>query len=169
MAIRKILQFPNPKLKLKSTPADLSSPDTIQAAQDILDTMANTENAAGLAAPQIDIQLRIVGMRTDQEAPLICINPTLSDLSAEKETDIEACLSVDGAVYNAAVERHRSVTLTAYNMQLEKFSVQLEGFYARCIQHEIDHLDGVLFIDYLSRLKRERLKKHISKQKTLTN
>ena len=165
MPIREILQYPNPRLALKSSAADPKSDSAKACAQDIIDTMQSMDNAAGLAAPQINQHLRIVGMYLNGQADLrIFINPELSNFSDEFSKEVEACLSVDGAVFSALVKRPVAVTVTAYDVNGEQFSLDLDGFAARCIQHEVDHLDGVLFVDHLSRLKRMQLKKSLLKQ-----
>ena len=165
MAIRKILQFPDLRLAQKSVAVDPASKVATSCAKDIIDTMRSMDNAAGLAAPQINEQLRIVGMYMDStKQPTIFINPELSNLSEQQSTENEACLSVDGATFSAAVTRPCSVTVTAYDINAKQFTLDLDDFYARCIQHEIDHLNGVLFVDYLSRLKRNKLKALINKR-----
>ena len=121
-------------------------------------------NAAGLAAPQINQHLRIVGMYlTDKTDLRIFINPVLSNFGAEYAKEVEACLSVDGAVFSALVKRPTTVTVSAHDINGDPFTLELDGFAARCIQHEVDHLDGVLFVDHLSRLKRMQLKKSLLK------
>ena len=166
MAIRDILTVPNPVLKQVSTPVEVVD-DALRA---LMDDMLETMYAApgiGLAAVQIGVPKRVIVMdlaRGDEpKAPRYFVNPEITWRSEEMLPYEEGCLSVP-EIYDE-VERPARVKLRYLNYQGETVEEDAEGLYAVCIQHEMDHLQGVLFIDKLSRLKRERA---VAKVKKLT-
>ena len=158
MALREILVVPNPLLKQKSAPVEGPVTDELRA---LMDDMLETMYAApgiGLAAVQIGVPKRIIVMDLSREEgvkePQYFVNPEILWRSEETVPYEEGCLSVP-EIYDE-VERPAKVKLRYLNYAGEPVEEEAEGLYAVCIQHEMDHLEGVLFIDHLSRLKRER-------------
>jgi len=162
MALLEILHFPDPRLRKKATPVDKVTAKTRQLANDMLETMYDAPGV-GLAANQINIQKRVVviDVSEDKSAPLIFINPEIIYKQGEREHE-EGCLSVPEAY--EMVTRADTVTVKALNLEGDVFELKAEQLLATCIQHEIDHLDGKLFVDYISNLKRQRIKKRLEKQ-----
>ncbi len=165
MAIRDILVVPNPLLKQASTPVEQVD-DALRA---LMDDMLETMYAApgiGLAAIQIGEPKRVIVMDLAREGedkqPRYFVNPEILWKSEETVPYEEGCLSVPE--YYDEVQRPAKVKLRYLNYQGEPIEEEAEGLYAVCIQHEMDHLDGVLFIDHLSRLKREQAVKKVKKQ-----
>ena len=162
MATLNILQFPDPRLRKKAVPVDAVD-DGIRA---LVDDMFETMYAApgiGLAATQVNVQKRIIAIDISEEKnqPLTLINPRIQERRGEQEID-EGCLSVPG--FFEPVRRAGQIRISALNRDGEHFELDAEGLLAVCFQHEIDHLDGKLFVDYLSSLKRERIRKKLEKQ-----
>ena len=157
-----ILIHPDPRLKKVCVPvADLS--DSLRSlSDDMLETMY-AESGIGLAATQVNIQKRIVVIDLSEErnTPLILVNPEITKLEGT-ESMREGCLSVPE--YFDIVERAEYIEFNYRTLDDELINTNTDGLLAVCVQHEIDHLNGKLFIDYLSPLKRERLKKKIDKQ-----
>ena len=165
MALREILTVPNPVLKQKSAPVEGGVTDELRA---LMDDMLETMYAApgiGLAAVQVGVPRRIIVMDLsrdeDPPEPRHFVNPEIIWRSEETQPYEEGCLSVPE--YFDAVERPARVRLTYLNYAAEKVEEEAEGLYAVCIQHEMDHLEGVLFIDHLSRLKRAMALKKLEK------
>ncbi len=165
MAILKVLHFPDPRLRNKAVPVENIDSNVKEIAENMLDTMY-AENGIGLAATQVDIQQRIVviDLSEKKNEPLILINPEITKLEGN-ETMREGCLSVPD--YYDIVERAEYIEFCYKTLNNDLISTNSDGLLAVCVQHEIDHLDGKLFIDYLSLLKRQRLKKKIDKQEKL--
>jgi peptide deformylase len=166
MAIREILTVPNPVLKQVSQPV-AAVDDALRALMDdMLETMYDAPGI-GLAAIQIGEPRRVIVMdlaRDDEpKAPRYFVNPEIVWSSEESLGYEEGCLSVPE--YFDEVQRPSKVKLRYLNYQGEPVEEEAEGLYAVCIQHEMDHLDGVLFIDHLSRLKREQAVKKVKKLK----
>jgi peptide deformylase len=166
MAIREILTVPNPVLKQVSQPV-AGVDDALRALMDdMLETMYDAPGI-GLAAIQIGVAKRVIVMdlaREDEpKAPRYFVNPEILWSSEETQGYEEGCLSVPE--YFEEVQRPSKVRLRYLNYQGEQVEDDAEGLYAVCIQHEMDHLDGVLFIDHLSRLKREQAVKKVKKLK----
>ena len=155
MAIRPILTVPDPVLKQVSKPVDAVTDETRALMDDMLETMYAAPGI-GLAAVQIGVPLRVIVMdlaREDEpKAPRYFVNPEILELDGEKQPYEEGCLSVPD--YFDEVERPKRVRLRYLNYKGEPIEEWAEGMYAVCIQHEMDHLQGTLFIDHLSRLKR---------------
>ncbi|OYW43231.1 MAG: peptide deformylase [Rhodobacterales bacterium 12-64-8] len=155
MAIRTILTVPDPVLKQVSKPVDAVTDETRALMDDMLETMYAAPGI-GLAAVQIGVPLRVIVMdlaREDEpKAPLYFVNPEILELDGDKQPYEEGCLSVPD--YFDEVERPARVKLRYLNYKGEQIEEWAEGMYAVCIQHEMDHLQGTLFIDHLSRLKR---------------
>ena len=163
MAILKILHFPDKRLRLKAIPVDKITPKISDIAENMLEIMY-AEGGIGLAATQVNIQNRIIviDISENKNEPLILINPEILELEGKKESQ-EGCLSVPD--YFDVVQRAKNIELRYTTLTNEAITKTIDGLLAICIQHEIDHLNGKLFIDYLSPLKRNRLKKRIHKQK----
>lgn len=151
MAIRKIVTLPHPTLRRKARKVNGYGPDL----QKLIDDMVETMRAApgiGLAAPQIDIPLRVIvvefGSEDDSDRPaklFTVVNPEISRASQETVLGIEACLSIPGMAGD--VERAEAITVKGFNRKGQPIKIKADGWLARIFQHEIDHLDGVLFID----------------------
>ena len=155
MAIRPILTVPDPVLKQVSKPVDAVTDETRALMDDMLETMYAAPGI-GLAAVQIGVPVRVIVMDLAKEgeepAPRYFVNPELLEFDGEKQPYEEGCLSVPD--YFDEVERPKRVKLRYLNYTGEQIEEWAEGMYAVCIQHEMDHLQGTLFIDHLSRLKR---------------
>lgn len=162
MALLEILHFPDPRLRKKATPVNEVTAKIRQLAEDMLETMYDAPGV-GLAANQINVQKRIIviDVSEDKSSPLVLINPEIIQKKGEREHE-EGCLSVPEAY--EMVTRADTVTVKAINLDGEVFQLEAEELLATCIQHEIDHLDGKLFVDYISNLKRQRIKKRLEKQ-----
>jgi len=162
MALLNILHFPDPRLRKKATPIKEVTGTIRQLADDMLETMYDAPGV-GLAAIQINVQKRIVVIDTseDKSNPLIFINPEIIKKEGEREHE-EGCLSVPEAY--EIVTRADTVRVKALDRDGKPFELDADELLATCIQHEIDHLDGKLFVDYLSNLKRQRIKKRLEKQ-----
>jgi peptide deformylase len=165
MALREILTVPNPVLKQKSTPVEGGVTDEIRA---LMDDMLETMYAApgiGLAAVQIGVPKRVIVMdlarKDEPPQPRYFVNPEILWASEETQPYEEGCLSVP-EIFDE-VERPARVKLRYLNYQGEDVIEDAEGLFAVCIQHEMDHLEGVLFIDYLSRLKRDTAVRKVKK------
>jgi peptide deformylase len=164
MAIREILTVPHPVLKQVSQPVDKVDDELRALMDDMLETMYDAPGI-GLAAVQIGVPKRVIVMDLSREgedkAPQYFVNPEIVWKSDDVAPYEEGCLSVP-EIYDE-VERPARVKLRYLNYQGEQIEEDAEGLYAVCIQHEMDHLEGVLFIDYLSRLKREQAVKKVKK------
>jgi peptide deformylase len=164
MAIREILVVPHPVLKQVSTPVAIVDDDLRALMDDMLETMYDAPGI-GLAAVQIGVAKRVIVMdlagKDEPKAPRYFVNPEILWASEETAPYEEGCLSVPE--YYDEVERPARVKLKYLNYQGEPVEEDAEGMFAVCIQHEMDHLEGVLFIDHLSRLKREQAVKKVKK------
>jgi len=167
MALLDILHFPDPRLRKKATPIKEVTDKIRQLADDMLETMYDAPGV-GLAAVQINVQKRLVVIDTseDKSTPLVFINPEIIKKQGEREHE-EGCLSVPEAY--EIVTRADTVRVKALDRNGEPFELDADELLATCIQHEIDHLDGKLFVDYLSNLKRQRIKKRLEKQQKQKN
>ncbi|MYL23284.1 peptide deformylase [Vreelandella massiliensis] len=166
MAIRPILEYPDERLRTKAVPVEHVDAEVQQLVDDMIDTMYDARGI-GLAATQVDVHRRVVVMDVsdDNSAPLVLINPRYTPLGDVKEPLSEGCLSIPE--YYAEVPRYLKVTLNALDRNGEPYELEAEGLLAHCIQHELDHLEGVLFVDYLSPLKRNRVLKKMQKRHKL--
>lgn len=165
MAKMTVLKYPDERLRKVAQPI-AKVDDSIRAViDDMLETMYD-EQGVGLAATQVDVHQRlfVADCSEDQNEPLVFINPEITKAEGHFKND-EGCLSFPG-VY-AKVERAETITVKALDKNGEEFSLNAEGLLAICIQHEIDHLNGKLFVDYLSPLKRERIRKKLEKEQRL--
>jgi len=158
MSIRPLVILPDSKLRLVSEPIKDITDEIRRLADDMLDTMYDAPGV-GLAAIQVGVPVRMVTMDVsksdDERQPLVLINPEIIWSSEEKRTYEEGCLSIPE--YYEEVERPDRVRFRYMNLEGEIIEQDAEGLMATCVQHEIDHLNGVLFIDYLSKLKRDRV------------
>lgn len=151
MTKRTVLTSPNAELRVVSaemTPADISDPKTKQLVMDMIETM-KLENGIGIAAPQIGIHKRLIIVNVGENDPRAFLNPKIISKSFLKMESEEGCLSVPGVF--GIVKRHRSVTVTAQDLHGNKMTFRAEGLMAIVFQHEIDHLNGILFIDKVIR------------------
>jgi peptide deformylase len=163
MALLEILEYPDPRLRTKATPVTDFGPALQKQIDEMFETMYHAPGI-GLAATQVNYhkQLIVIDISDDKSEPLVLINPKILERRGVEERE-EGCLSFPG-VY-ARIERADEVTLEALDRQGNSFTLDAEGLLAVCIQHEIDHIEGKLFVDYLSPLKRERIKKKLQKTK----
>ncbi|WP_116368471.1 peptide deformylase [Parahaliea mediterranea] len=162
MAILDILEFPDPRLRTTARPVT----EVTDATHALIDDMFETMYAApgiGLAATQVDVheRLLVIDVSEDRSEPLVFINPEVEVLDPVLGEYDEGCLSVPG--FYETVNRPRRVRVSALDRNGEAFTRELEGLLAICLQHEIDHLDGKLFVDYISPLKRQRIRKKLEK------
>ncbi len=162
MAVLDILHYPDPRLRLIAKPVDKVDSSIHRLLDDMLETMYAAPGI-GLAATQVNVQKRILvtDISSDQDAPLFLINPEIISLEGEEEME-EGCLSVPDVT--ELVQRAEKISLRALDRDGKPIEMEVDGLLAVCIQHEIDHLDGKLFVDYLSSLKRNRIRKKLEKQ-----
>ena len=161
MALLEILHFPDSRLRLQAKPVAQVDDRVRQVVSDMFETMYDAPGI-GLAATQVNIQEQIIviDISEEKDQPLCLRNPKIIEADGTEEMQ-EGCLSVPGFFEN--VTRAESVKIQALNEQGIQFEMDADGLLAVCIQHEIDHLDGKLFVDYLSPLKRQRIKKKLLK------
>jgi peptide deformylase len=162
MAILPILEFPYERLRKKAKSVESVDGQTLKLIDDMLETMYAAPGI-GLAATQVNIQKRILVLDISEEknAPLALINPELLHKEGTEESD-EGCLSVPGVFEK--VKRAEKIRIKALDRDGGCFEMDAEGLLAVCIQHEIDHLEGKLFVDYLSPLKRQLARKKVKKE-----
>jgi len=164
MAKLTILEYPDPRLRTKAAPVERVDAELVQVIADMLETMYAAPGI-GLAATQVDFHRRVVvvDVSEDKSTPLVFINPEIIERSGSLEIE-EGCLSVPG-VFDTPTARSEKVRVRALGRDGKPFELDADGLLAICIQHEIDHLDGKLFVDYLSELKRTRIRKKLEKDK----
>ena len=162
MAILPILSYPDPRLRTIAEPVKTVDADIKQLIADMIETMYDAKGI-GLAATQVDrhIQLIVMDLSENKDQPMVFINPKVTSLTEETLPYEEGCLSVP-QIYDK-VERPSRVKIEALNLDGEKFEIEAEDLLAVCIQHEMDHLNGKLFVDYLSPLKRQRAREKVEK------
>jgi peptide deformylase len=166
MALLTILEFPDPRLRTKAAPVDaarIAEPAFQKLLDDMFETMY-AEPGIGLAASQVDVHQRfmVIDVSEDKGQPLVFINPEIAAKSGEQVYQ-EGCLSVPGIF--ADVTRANEITVRAMGRDGQPFELTTDGLLSVCIQHEMDHLEGKLFVDYLSPLKREMVRKKLLKAK----
>ena len=166
MALLPILEFPDPRLRTRAAevdPAHLAEPSFQQLFDDMFETMYEAPGI-GLAASQVDVHKRfmVIDVTEDRSRPLVFVNPRITARSGEQVYQ-EGCLSVPG-IY-ADVTRSDAITVEALDRHGQPFTLEADGVLAVCVQHEMDHLEGKLFVDYLSPLKREMVRKKLLKAK----
>ena len=164
MAILTILEFPDPRLRTVAKPVAVVDDRIRQLVADMLETMYEAPGI-GLAATQVDVheQVIVIDLSDEKNQPLVFINPKIEVLDSETFEYDEGCLSVPG--FYETVCRPTHVRVKALDRDGKPFEIRPEGLLAICIQHEIDHLQGKLYVDYLSPLKRNRIKHKLQKQK----
>jgi peptide deformylase len=162
MALLTILEYPDPRLRTKAAPVARVDAEIRRLIDDMLETMYAAPGV-GLAASQVNVHKRIivVDVSEKRDTPYAFINPTIDVLEGEQESE-EGCLSVPG--FYELVKRAQKVRVRALDRNGEPFELETEGMLAVCIQHECDHLEGKLFVDYISGLKRQRIRKKLQKQ-----
>ncbi len=163
MALLNILHFPDPKLRTVAKPVTVFDDKLRQLVADMFETMYEAPGI-GLAATQVDQHIRLLVMDVSEEGdnPLCLINPEIIQADGEEEMD-EGCLSVPG--FYEAVRRAHHIRVHAQNVKGNDIEFEAEGLEAVCIQHEMDHLQGKLFVDYISSLKRDRIRAKLTKLK----
>ena len=166
MALLTILEFPDPRLRTKAAPVDparICEPAFQQLLDDMFQTMYE-EPGIGLAASQVDVHQRfmVIDVSEDRSAPMVFINPEITARSGEQVYQ-EGCLSVPGIF--ADVTRSSDINVRALDRNGQPFELTTDGLLSVCVQHEMDHLEGKLFVDYLSPLKREMVRKKLAKAK----
>lgn len=163
MALLSILCYPDPRLHTVAKPVAAVDARIKTLIADMRDTMYHA-NGIGLAATQVDVHERliVIDVSEERDEPLVLINPEISWASAEKHLNEEGCLSVPG-IYDG-VERFDAVHVRALDGEGQMRVIEAEGLLAVCIQHEMDHLIGKVFVEYLSPLKRNRIKTKMLKQ-----
>ena len=162
MALLKILIFPDQRLRTVAKEVLDINEEVKTLSNDLLETMYDG-NGIGLSATQVNIHKRIlvVDVSEEKDSPMIFINPTVEHLGQEEKTYGQGCLSFPG--FYEDVSRPAKIKITALNLSGEEFSVEAEDLLAVAVQHEMDHLDGKIFVDFLSNLKRQRIKQKLIK------
>lgn len=157
-----ILEYPDPRLRTKAAPVAHVDGEVRQLIDDLLETMYEAKGV-GLAATQVNVHQRVIvaDVSTEKNAPLALVNPTITRRD-DVEVSEEGCLSVPG-IYEE-VSRAKRICVRALDRDGRQVELELDGLMAICIQHELDHLEGKLFVDYLSELKRTRIRKKLEKE-----
>lgn len=165
MAILDVLRFPDERLRTVAKTVDEVNSEITKLVADMFETMRD-ENGIGLAATQVNRHVRVVVMDVSEEQndPKVFINPEITQKEGSTISE-EGCLSVPGNY--AKVDRAEKITVKALNAEGQPFELEAEGLLAICVQHELDHLKGKLFIDYLSPLKRQRIRTKLEKEARL--
>ena len=163
MAILPILEYPDPRLRKKAKPVVTVDDDIKRLVDDMFETIVDS-HGIGLAASQVDVHQRVIVMdlMEDGSQPRVFINPEIEVLNDTTEPYDEGCLSVPG--FYETVARPSNVMISALDREGKPFKETASGLLAICIQHEIDHLEGKLFVDYLSPLKRQIIRKKMKKK-----
>ncbi|MEJ2419342.1 MAG: peptide deformylase [Exilibacterium sp.] len=166
MAKLEILEFPDPRLRTKAKPVAVVDDAIRRLVDDMFETMYDAPGI-GLAASQVNVHKRVVVIDISEEKndPLVFINPEITVLDEERFEYDEGCLSIPG--FYETVDRPRHVRVKALDRNGEEFTLEPDGLLAVCIQHEVDHLNGKLFVDYISPIKRQRIRKKLEKQHRL--
>jgi peptide deformylase len=161
MAILEILHYPDPRLRNQAIPVEKVDNDIRELVKNMFETMYQAPGI-GLASIQVNVPKRVivVDVSEDHDQPICFINPQIIEADGEETMD-EGCLSVPG--FYETVQRAEKIRVRALNEHGETFEMDADGLLAVCIQHEIDHLDGKLFVDYISPLKRNRIRKKLEK------
>jgi peptide deformylase len=162
MAKLTILEYPDPRLRTKAAPVKVVNDEVRQLIDDMLETMYAAPGI-GLAATQVDVHQRVlvVDVTEDRSRPLSLINPEIIRREGTVEAE-EGCLSVPG-IFDTLAARSSDIVVRALDREGQPFEMAADGLLAVCIQHEMDHLEGKLFVDYLSELKRSRIRKKLEK------
>lgn len=162
MAKLEILEFPDPRLRTVAKPVDQVDDALRRLVDDMLETMYEA-SGVGLAATQVNVHKRLLVLDVSEthDQPRVFINPVITPLDDVLERYEEGCLSVPG--FHEFVERPARIRVSALDREGQSFEEEATGLLAVCLQHEIDHLDGKLFVDHISRLKRDRIRKKLEK------
>lgn len=162
MAVLEILKYPDPRLRIKAQPVTTVDDALMRIVDDMYETMYDAKGV-GLAATQVNIHQQIFTMDVseNQDKRVCILNPEIIHREGT-QYEAEGCLSVGGGAFDK-VERALKVRMRGLDLEMKPIELEAEGLMAVCIQHEIDHLNGVLFIDHLSRLKQQRIRKKIEK------
>lgn len=162
MAILEILEFPDSRLRTVAKPVEQVDDALRKTIDDMFETMYAAPGI-GLAATQVNVHKRllVLDISDEKNQPMVFINPSFEPVAGQQEYN-EGCLSVPG--YYDNVTRHDRIRVKALDRMGQPFELEADGLLSVCIQHEIDHLDGKLFVDYLSRLKRDRVKNKLEKE-----
>jgi len=163
MSLLPILEFPDPRLRKIASPVSVFDEKLEALIDDMFETMYDAQGI-GLAATQIDVHKRllVIDVSENKDSPLTFINPEFEIIEDELSEYDEGCLSVPG--FYETVSRPQRIRVRAQDRAGQAFEMEAEGILAICIQHEIDHLEGKLFVDYLSSLKRQRIRKKLEKE-----
>ena len=163
MAILEIIEFPDPRLRTTAKAVKEVNESIQSLVKDMLETMYEAPGV-GLAATQVNVHKRVmvIDVSEERDQPLVFINPQVEVLADETGEYEEGCLSVPG--FYETVIRPLKIRVKALDAEGKAFELEPEGLLATCVQHELDHLDGKLFVDYLSPLKRQRIRKKLEKQ-----
>lgn len=166
MALLEILHYPDPRLRNKALPVAVVDHTVRTLISDMLETMYKAPGI-GLAAPQVNVakQIITIDLSDERDQPLCLINPLIREKDGIERME-EGCLSVPN-VYEE-VERAQHIIVSALDREGKQFELEATGLLAVCIQHEMDHLEGKLFVDYLSEIKRQRIRKKIDKMRRRT-
>ncbi len=166
MALLPILEFPDPRLRTIAKPVDKVDDEIRQLVDDMFETMYNAPGV-GLAASQVNVhkQVIVIDVSEDKSQPMVFINPEIEVLDEALFDYEEGCLSIPG--FYESVTRPEHIRVKALNRDGEEFELIPDGLLAVCIQHEIDHLNGKLFVDYISNIKRQRIRKKLEKQQKM--
>ena len=165
MAIRKILKFPDQDLRIKAKPVETFDEELKALTDDMFETM-HSVNGIGLAATQIGIakQVAVIDISPEKNEPLVIVNPAIQILDPSKTEDYdEGCLSVPG--FFEKISRPSDIKLSYQDLNGKKQEIKPDGLLTKVVQHELDHLNGRLFVDHISELKRRRIRNKIVKQK----
>ena len=165
MAIRKILKFPDQDLRIKAKPVETFDDELKTLTDDMFETMHSVDGI-GLAATQIGVakQVAVIDISPEKNEPLVIINPKIQILDPSKKEDYdEGCLSVPG--FFETISRPSEIKLSYQDLNGKKQVIKPEGLLTKVVQHELDHLNGRLFVDHISELKRRRIRNKIVKQK----
>ena len=165
MAIRKILKFPDQDLRIKAKPVETFDEELKTLTDDMFETM-HAAHGVGLAATQIGVakQVAVIDISPEKNEPLVIVNPAIQILDPSKTEDYdEGCLSVPG--FFEKISRPSDIKLTYQDLNGKKQEIKPEGLLTKVVQHELDHLNGRLFVDHISELKRRRIRNKIVKQK----
>ena len=165
MAIRKILKFPDQDLRIKAKPVETFDEELKTLTDDMFET-THSVNGIGLAATQIGVakQVAVIDISLEKNEPLVIVNPAIQILDPSKTEDYdEGCLSVPG--FFEKISRPSDIKLSYQDLNGKKEEIKPEGLLTKVVQHELDHLNGRLFVDHISELKRKRIRNKIVKQK----
>ncbi|MCX7120491.1 MAG: peptide deformylase [Gammaproteobacteria bacterium] len=165
MTMIRILQYPDIRLKAKGENVTDFGAETQKMIDDMFETHYGTENCAALACTQLDFKkpkhITVIDFSSEKNKPLCLVNAVITEKEGE-ETSPEGCMSVGGSAYEK-VTRAAKIKIKAQDRFGKELNFEADGFMAKCIQHELDHLNGKVFVEYLSHLKRDRIKKRIEK------